>query len=123
MAKRLQNLKAGLTVAALTVAGATALAGPVSAQTAQQGADIARPNDTPGDLEAVLSNIVDVLLFVIGIISVIMLIVGGIRYTLSNGKQDQITAAKTTITYAIVGLVIAFLAYAIVHWVIGNLAE
>ena len=60
-----------------------------------------------------------VLLFIIGAISVIMLIIGGIRYTLSGGDSGNVTAAKNTILYAIIGLVVAFLAFAIVNWVLG----
>jgi hypothetical protein len=49
-----------------------------------------------------------------------MIIVGGIRYTTSNGDSGRIKAAKDTITYAVVGLVVAILAYAIVNFVIKN---
>lgn len=119
--KTLKKAATSLSATALLVVSSLGLAGPVGALTAGEGADVAMPTDTPTDLMAVLGTIVDLLLFAIGIISVIMLIVGGIRYTISNGKQDQITAARQTITYAIVGLVIAFLAYAIVHWVIGSI--
>jgi multisubunit Na+/H+ antiporter MnhB subunit len=61
-------------------------------------------------------------LFLIGAISVIMLIIGGIRYTISGGDSGNVTAAKNTILYAIIGLVVAFLAFAIVNWVLGALA-
>jgi len=70
---------------------------------------------------SIFSNIVNTLLFVIGAASVIMLIIGGIRYTTSNGAAAQVTAAKNTIMYALVGLVVAFLAFAIVNWVLGGL--
>ena len=53
-------------------------------------------------------------------LSVIMLIWGGIRYTTSAGDSNKVTAAKNTVLYAIVGLVIAILAYAIVNMVIGK---
>jgi glucose uptake protein GlcU len=57
------------------------------------------------------------LLFILGIISVIMIIVGGIRYTTSNGDASRVKAAKDTITYSVVGLVVALLAYSIVTFV------
>jgi len=59
---------------------------------------------------------------VIGAICVIMLIWGGIRYTTSAGNSANVTSAKNTIMYAIIGLIIAFLAYAIVNWVLGSLS-
>ena len=69
----------------------------------------------------VFTTIVNILLFIIGAVSVIMLIIGGIRYTVSNGDQSAVTSAKNTILYAIIGLVVAFLAYALVNWVLDQL--
>jgi multisubunit Na+/H+ antiporter MnhB subunit len=56
---------------------------------------------------------------VLGAIAVIMIVIGGIRYTLSNGESAAITGAKNTILYAVIGLVVALLAYAIVNFVLG----
>lgn len=70
-------------------------------------------------VEALIKTIVNVLLFLIGVIAVIMIIVGGIRYTTSGGDSSALTSAKNTILYAVIGLVVAVLAYAIVNWVIG----
>ncbi len=67
----------------------------------------------------VFTTVVNVLLFIIGAISVIMLIYGGIRYTLSGGNSANVTAAKNTIMYAIIGLIVAFLAFAVVNWLLG----
>ena len=49
----------------------------------------------------------------------IMLIIGGIKYVVSGGDAKKVTDAKNTVLYAIIGLVIAFLAFAIVNFVIG----
>ena len=65
----------------------------------------------------IIKTIINVLLFIVGAISVIMIIIGGIRYTVSSGDQGAITGAKNTILYAVVGLIVAFLGYAIVSWV------
>ena len=90
----------------------------------QAGLNCANPGDqVPQNLftgsDSVFTTIVNVLLFLIGAISVIMLIYGGIRYTISGGNSANVTAAKNTILYAIIGLIVAFLAYAIVNWVLG----
>ncbi len=77
------------------------------------------PQNLFGGSTSVFTTIVNVLLFLIGAISVIMLIYGGIRYTTSGGNSASVTAAKNTIMYAIIGLIIAFLAFAIVNWVLG----
>lgn len=71
------------------------------------------------DLTKGITNVVNVLLFILGAIAVIMIIIGGIRYTTSNGDAGNTKAAKDTILYAVVGLVVAILAYAIVNFVIG----
>jgi len=90
---------------------------------AQAGINCARGEGTPGELfdgpGSIFTTIVNVLLFLIGAISVIMLIYGGIRYTTSGGNSASVTAAKNTIMYAIIGLIIAFLAFAVVNWVLG----
>jgi len=92
----------------------------------QGGINCANPgNDVPQDLfgaGGIFTTIVNILLFIIGAICVIMLIWGGIRYTTSGGQAASVTAAKNTIMYAIIGLVIAFLAFAIVNWVLGALS-
>ena len=89
------------------------------------GINCAQGEDVPPTLfgeGSIFTTIVNVLLFLIGAISVIMLIIGGLRYVISAGNSTQVTAAKNTILYAIVGLVIAFLAFAAVNFVINTLA-
>lgn len=70
----------------------------------------------------IFTKITDVLLFIIGAISVIMLIIGGIRYVVSGGDSSAVTGAKNTILYAVIGIVVALLAYALVHFVITSFA-
>ena len=65
----------------------------------------------------IVSNI---LLFLIGLAAVIMIIIGGIRYTTSNGDPSQTKAAKDTILYAVVGIVAALMAFAIVRFVVDR---
>lgn len=69
-----------------------------------------------------IQNIISTLLFVLGIIAVIVIIIGGIRYATSGGDSSQISSAKDTILYAVIGLIVAILAYAIVNFVIGAFA-
>jgi len=66
-----------------------------------------------------IRNVINLLIFVLGIAAVIMIIVGGLRYTTSNGDASNTKAAKDTILYSIVGLVVAIMAFAIVNFVIG----
>lgn len=91
----------------------------------QGGIDSAKGADVPSTLfgaNSIFTTVVNVLLFIIGALSVIMLIWGGIRYTTSAGNSAAVTSAKNTIMYAIIGLVVAFLAFAVVNWVLGALS-
>ena len=72
-------------------------------------------------LTGTVQKIINVILYIIGILAVVMIIIGGIQYTTSAGDQNAVTKAKNTILYGIVGLVIAVLAYAIVSFVISRL--
>jgi len=90
----------------------------------QAGADDARGDGQQEKLfgdGGIFKTIVNIALYVIGAISVMMLIYGGIRYTISSGVEKDVTAAKNTILYAIIGVVVAILAYAIVNFVLESL--
>lgn len=71
--------------------------------------------------DGLLTNVINLLLFIIGIVSLIMIIVGGFKYTTSAGDSSQLSNAKDTILYALVGLVIAIMSFAIVNWVVGRI--
>lgn len=73
------------------------------------------------DLWVVGVNIVDIVLFVTSVASVFFLIYGGIQYIVSQGQPDKLTAARRTLTYAIVGLIVAILARAIVQFIAMNI--
>ena len=73
-------------------------------------------------LESTVKNIINGVLYIIGILAVVMVIFGGVQYTTSGGDQAKVTKAKNTILYGIIGLVIAILAYAIVNFVIVKIS-
>lgn len=83
----------------------------------------ANPSGNNDKFNKVIENITNTLLFAIGIISVIMIIVGGLKYTTSDGDPAKAKSAKNTVLYAVVGLVIAVLAYAIVQFVMTQLTK
>ena len=96
----------------------------VSALTLQEGAEAAKCDGCPEDLfgdTGVFKQITNIVLYIVGIIAVLMLIIGGIKYVISGGDQKKVTDAKNTVLYAIIGLVIALLAFAIVNFVISAL--
>ena len=93
-----------------------------AADSIQKGADSTGQKDSrsAGDLA---KDFVNIMLFAVGILAVIMLIWGGIRYVLSGGDSGAVSSAKKTILYAVVGLIVAILAYAIVNFVITTIAK
>ncbi|MFZ1360797.1 MAG: TrbC/VirB2 family protein [Candidatus Saccharimonadales bacterium] len=70
------------------------------------------------DAPSLIKNVINILLYLIGIIAVIAIIIGGIRYVTSNGDSSAIKSAKDTIMYAVIGLVVAIFAFAIVNFVV-----
>lgn len=69
---------------------------------------------------SVVTTIINTLLFLIGVVSVIMIIYGGIQYATSAGDSGKVSNAKNTILYAVVGLIVAILAYALVNFVVST---
>lgn len=119
--KRLSHIK----LFALALVGSLALfsapAGAINvigdACTANPGSAICQ-NSGETVSNTMIQNIVNLLLFVLGVIAVIMIIIGGIKYTTSDGDSSKIKSAKDTILYSVVGLVVAVLAFAIVNFVL-----
>jgi hypothetical protein len=91
------------------------LAGGVDSQTCRNVTQ--NTGDDANDLVATIINIFSI---IVGVVSVIMIIYGGFRYITSGGESSNITAAKNTILYAIIGLVIVALAQFIVKFVLGK---
>ncbi len=69
-------------------------------------------------VESQAKNITNILIFIVGAVSVIMIVVGGIKYVTSGGETSSVESAKNTILYATVGLVITLVGYAIVNFII-----
>lgn len=68
-------------------------------------------------LEPILGTIINTLLYIVGAISVVMVIFAGIMYAISSGDSGRVSKAKNMLTYAIVGLIVSLIAFALVNWV------
>ena len=101
--------------------GNTEIAGAINSEITSGMNATSAGTSTPTDVNVVIKNVTNIMFFIIGAVSVIMLIYGGIRYTTSGGNANSVTAAKNTVIYSIVGLVISILAYAIVNFVVTNI--
>lgn len=72
------------------------------------------------NINTLVTTAINIFSWVIGIISVVMIMVGGVKYITSQGSSDDVTTAKNTILYAIIGLIIVALAQVIVRFVLGT---
>jgi len=70
-----------------------------------------------GQVNGIIKTIVEVLLMAVGAISIIMIVIGGILFALSSGDAQKAAKARSTILYAVVGLIVSVFASAIVNFV------
>ena len=84
---------------------------------AQIGA-VASATNNSGDLRALAITIINYVLGFLGLIAVAMIIFGGMTYVTAAGEQGEVDSAKKIIMYAVVGLIIVILSYAIVSTVL-----
>ncbi len=75
-------------------------------------ADINAPND-------ILSRGINYVFFALGLLAAIIIIYSGIQFMLAAGDPSKVKIAKNTIIWAVVGLIVAALAFVIVNFVIG----
>lgn len=69
-------------------------------------------------LSQTIQNGINFVSIVVGIIAVVMIIIGGIRFVVSNGDSAKVSTAKNTIMYALIGLILVALAQVIVKFVL-----
>lgn len=71
-------------------------------------------------INGIIASAVRIFQVIVGLISVIMIIIGGLKYITSGGSPDAVGSAKNTILYAIVGIVVVALAEIIVQFVLNR---
>ncbi len=72
------------------------------------------------DIASVVKAIINILSYIIGIAAVIMIVISGLRYITSGGDSSKVSGAKSALTYALVGIVVAALAQVIVKFALGS---
>jgi hypothetical protein len=70
----------------------------------------------------IASTVINLFSLVVGVVSVVFIIYAGFRYVTSGGSSENVSGAKNTLIYAIVGLVIVAIAQLIVHYVLNSAA-
>lgn len=107
-----------------SVLSTASLSGSVSAQVSK-GIDTATTSEMQGKSidgkDGLIKTVVNILLWAVGILSVIMIIFSGFRYITSSGDASKTKSAQNTLIYSVVGLIIAIMAWAIVNMVINRL--
>ena len=108
----------------VSVLSTASLSGSVSAQVSK-GIDTATTSEMKGKSidgdNGLIKTVVNVLLWAVGVLSVIMIIFSGFRYITSSGDASKTKSAQSTLTYSVVGLIVAIMAYAIVNMVTNRL--
>ena len=128
-----KEVVATFTVAALTVAmvstksvfalgdgddgGSSGAGAGAAGENAQAGLSNVNPGAS-NDLNGMIQIIINTVFGIIGVVAVIMIIIGGVNYTMSQGDSTKVQKAKNTITYGIIGLVVSLLAFAIINFVL-----
>ncbi len=84
------------------------------------GCDEANSNTT---VDNVAANILYATIGILGVIAVIVIIYGGVQYIISAGDVGKVKKAKDTILYAVIGLIVCALAFAIVNFTIGAVQD
>jgi hypothetical protein len=76
-----------------------------------------------GSLSNLVRTLINIFSWIVGVVSVLMIIYGGFRYITSGGESGGVTSAKNTIMYAVIGLVIVALAQIIVRYVLTQVTS
>lgn len=119
LTKSIAQIATGASAAIVLAAGKA-----MALTSVEEGAAAARADGMPAELvgdTGVFTRLTNTVLMAVGLISVIMLIFGGLRYITSGGDAKKVTDAKNTILYAIIGLIICVLSYAIVNFVLTTI--
>lgn len=77
-------------------------------------------NQNPSSLDSTITTIINLLSAIVGVVAVIMIIIAGLRFTASAGNPEAAKSARSTIMYAVIGLVVVALAQVIVHFVLNK---
>ncbi len=120
MKKAIKSIIMAIGVVAISVlpligSSALVLAAPLGPL--DDGFSVTGMSDGEIDVSGLVTKGLNYLMYAVAVISVVMIIFGGIRYATSGGNAEKVKSAKNTILYAVVGLAVALLALVIVKFV------
>ncbi len=85
--------------------------------------DCSGTSDATAKINNLIHTVINLLSLIVGVVAVIMIIVGGLRYITSGGSDTGVTSAKNTILYAVIGLIIVALAQVLVRFVLKQVTS
>lgn len=134
MIKKLKNLIMSVSLFSMLAAPVVAPVA-VYAQSIEEGLDAGTCLSTDGSLDCpdaqeaedsvneIIALVINIFSIVVGVIAVVMIIIGGLKYITSGGDSGNVSGAKNTILYAIIGLVVVALAQIIVRFVLQRVTD
>ena len=81
--------------------------------------DSQKANTLTSDVTTIINAVIGIL----GLVSVVVMIIGGVNYMTSSGDAGKVKKAKDTILYGLIGLIVCALAFALVNWVLGSVLQ
>lgn len=76
---------------------------------------------TATDMSEVFAQVINALLLWAGAVALLFIIIGGFRFIVSMGNAEGVEKARNTVLYAVLGLILIFLAYLVVAYMLGDL--
>ena len=83
----------------------------------------AQAGDANTRVNNIITTTINIFSLIVGVVSVIMIIIGGLKYITSSGDSGNVTGAKNTILYAVIGLVVVALSQLIVRFTLSKLTN
>jgi hypothetical protein len=68
-------------------------------------------------------NVTEIIMYIVGAMSIITIIIGGIKYAVAGGDEQKMTTARRMIIYSLVGLAVAILAWTITNFVFDQVGR
>lgn len=104
--------------------GLLAVSASINQVFAQAGLDwIGRIDTVSGTLDSWIVNVINFAIGLAAFVSVVMLVVAGYLYITAGGDENKVSSATKTLTSAIIGLVICFIAVILVQFVLNNILK
>lgn len=79
--------------------------------------------DSTGSAEAMVANLINIVLSIIGVFFLILMIYGGGLWMTAMGDEQKVTKAKSLITAAVIGIIVIISAYAITYFVLEKVSS